>query len=90
MIIIDVTKIKTSEELQNTLKEKLNFPEFYGMNWDAFWDTITGLIELPENIKIIGWEYMSKNLPNDAEIMKQLLNEYNCYCPHNKCNIYYF
>lgn len=54
--IIDVTEIKTAKELQEKLKKELDFPEFYGMNWDAFWDTITGLVELPERLMIKGWD----------------------------------
>ena len=43
--------------------KELNFPEFYGMNWDAFWDTITGLVELPERVTIKGWNNLAAVLP---------------------------
>ena len=49
---INFSAITTKDELQKLLMNKLNFPEFYGMNRDAFWDSITGLVEMPEKIEI--------------------------------------
>ena len=72
MIIIDVTEIRTSNELHGILKKELDFPTFYGMNWDAFWDTITALVELPEKLVFKGWNKIVRHLPNDAEIMKNI------------------
>ena len=54
-IIIDITEISDSKELQLVLKKELGFPDFYGLNWDAFWDAITGLVELPDKLVLIGW-----------------------------------
>ncbi|WP_419465912.1 barstar family protein [Bacillus spongiae] len=76
-VIIDVSNIKTSKELHLTLKESLEFPNFYGENWDAFWDSITGLVELPEKIEFVGWRILEINLPKDVAILKELLINYN-------------
>ena len=76
-IVLAVSTINSSNELQVLLKEKLGFPEFYGMNWDAFWDAITGLVEMPERLTIIGWNELQKKLPRDAELMKKLLSDLN-------------
>lgn len=89
IIIIDVTEIRASRDLQGILKKELNFPEFYGMNWDAFWDAITGLVELPERLVIKGWNNIVRVLPNDAEIMKKLLNKFNEEYPICKCTVEY-
>ncbi len=35
-----------------------------------FWDRITGLVELPISIQYVGWILLEKNLPFDAETMK--------------------
>ena len=74
---IDVTNITSSTELHLLLKEMLGFPNFYGENWDAFWDAITGLVELPMQIQFVGWGFLERNLPFDAKIMKECLSEYN-------------
>ena len=82
-LIINLTNIKTSAELHTLLMEKLNFPSFYGRNWDAFWDAfwdaITGLIEMPESITFIGWSELLNTLTNDAEILQNLLRKYCAY-----------
>lgn len=46
------------------------------MNWDAFWDSITGLVDMPRTIIFKGWEVFERNNSKDASILKKLLNEY--------------
>ncbi len=87
--IIDVTEISTSRELQEKIAKELKFPEFYGMNWDAFWDTITGLVELPERLIIKGWKNLVIVLPDDAKVMKELFEKYNKNFPMYKCDVEY-
>jgi len=86
IIEIDLTSIKTSNELHELLKRKLDFPEFYGMNWNAFWDAITSLVELPEKLVLIGWNEMEKKISEDAKIMKYYLDKYEeNYNQYIKC-----
>ncbi|WML56078.1 barstar family protein [Neobacillus sp. PS2-9] len=89
IVTIDVTNIKTTKELHTLLKERLDFPDFYGENWDAFWDVITGLIELPTIVQFIGWSYLEKNLPTDAEVLLECLNEYNKEYPDEKTEFFF-
>ena len=66
-VIIDLKEIKSSKDLQNILMDKLGFPDFYGKNWNAFWDAITGLAEMWNNVKRaqrMYWESMKRILPN--------------------------
>ncbi|MFW9081958.1 barstar family protein [Pseudomonas sp. P2757] len=71
LVQIDVSKVKNSEQLHTLLKDALEFPEWYGGNWDAFWDAITGLVEMPVQLKISGWETLSERLPRDAQLMQR-------------------
>lgn len=89
IIVVDVTGVQTSKELHLILKKKLSFPEFYGMNWNAFWDAITGLIEMPKKLVIHGWHSLYKSLPDDAKIMRKMLCEFNEEYPTWKCNVEY-
>ena len=82
IVEIDLNSVQNSEELHDLLKKKLGFPDFYGMDWNAFWDAITGLVELPEKLICIGWNDMIKKLPEDAKIMKYYLDKYEE--KHNK------
>nr|WP_088041288.1 barstar family protein [Bacillus sp. EAC] len=85
-VIIDVSKIKTDKELHLILKEKLNFPDHYGENWDAFWDTITGSVELPKKLVFVGWSELESKLPEDSSIMKECLIDHNREFPDWKCD----
>jgi ribonuclease inhibitor len=76
-LIIDLGHIDSVQELHLKLKTELGFPEYYGMNWDAFWDAITGLVEMPEELILINFEKLEVALPSDAEILKDLIREYN-------------
>ena len=74
-MIIDLQEIQTEIELHNLLAEKLKFPSFYGNNWDALWDTITGLIELPTKITFTGTNELKKKLPESMTKLENIFNE---------------
>lgn len=44
---LDGLKIKFKDSFHKELKEKLDFPEYYGENLDALWDCLTSWIDLP-------------------------------------------
>ena len=39
-IILDITDCKDLNDLHKRIKSTFNFPDFYGENWDAFWDLL--------------------------------------------------
>jgi ribonuclease inhibitor len=89
LIELDLSEIQTSKELHTILKQTLGFPSFYGMNWDAFWDSITGLVEMPKVFKITGWSNLQKTLPHDSIIMKECLEDLNKKYPSWACQVHY-
>ena len=89
LVTIDVTGVANLNQLHNLLKKNLGFPNFYGMNWDAFWDAITGLVEMPKKLIFVGWENVEKTIPNDAVLMKNLLNKLNEKYPSWSCEVEY-
>jgi len=89
IVSIDVGNIQDSSELHSLLKKELEFPDFYGMNWDAFWDAITGLVELPETLSFEGWDKLKTVLPEDSQILNSLLNKFNEEHPSWKCIVIY-
>ena len=87
---LDLTGCKYLGELHKRIKEALDFPDHYGENWNAFWDTITGLVELPKQLVFIGWNNISKKLPEEAQILKYYLDEYEKnYNKYIECIIEY-
>jgi RNAse (barnase) inhibitor barstar len=66
---IDVSQIRTKEELHELLFEKLNFPEYYGGNWDAFNECIRDPdVALPAQVRVRGMGSLQGRLPRDAEL----------------------
>lgn len=86
-VVIDVSDIKTPKQLQVTLKKSLDFPYFYGKNWDAFWDAITGLVMLPEILVFEDWKSLEKFLPGEASNLRELLDLYNKENPQDNWQV---
>jgi RNAse (barnase) inhibitor barstar len=40
-IVVAVTDAPSARSLHEKLAAALGFPDYYGKNWDAFWDCIT-------------------------------------------------
>ena len=40
-ITLDFTGVKTLWELHERIRIAFDFPEWYGKNWDAFWDLLS-------------------------------------------------
>ena len=53
---VDLSNVTSSDELHSLLSQALEFPGWYGCNWDAFWGAITGLVPMPLQLKLLGWE----------------------------------
>ena len=70
-IIFDCTGIDTPGKLQKRIQTVFKFPEWYGMNWDAFND----LIDLSDvcTVRIINIQEMQTSIQNDTELFLKLL-----------------
>lgn len=86
-IIINVSDVVNVSQLHSLLMKQLEFPDFYGMNWDAFWDAITGLVEMPKKLIFIGWNNVIEHIPDDAKIMENLLFKLNEKYPSWGCEV---
>ncbi len=72
---IDVGAVETTRALHILLRERLDFPEFYGHNWSAFWDALNGLVEIPTRIKFLNWDKLEQRLNFDARMLRQCLTD---------------
>lgn len=59
---IDFSKCKTLDDLYDTLYKALEVPDWCGHNLSALWDVLTGFIDPPTDITILGIESLSSEL----------------------------
>jgi RNAse (barnase) inhibitor barstar len=84
---LDVSNVSSVRELHDRLAATLDFPDFYGKNWDAFWDSITGLVGMPRRLVITGWSNIESHWPEDARIMLDCLRDLNAQYPSWSCEV---
>jgi RNAse (barnase) inhibitor barstar len=75
LVKIDLSEIASVAHLHEVLSEAFEFPGWYGRNWDAFRDAISGLVDMPEQLRLIGWGIFAERFPHDARIMKKCLDD---------------
>lgn len=61
IITLDLTDCKYLGELHERIRVAFDFPEWYGANWDAFWDLLWSESDADE-VVIIGVQTMSAEL----------------------------
>ena len=88
-IILDCADIKTIAELHNLFANELSFPSFYGQNWDAFWDAITGLVGMPKTLTFVNYRHLKENFPQDWKILEACLADMNSKYPSINCKVIY-
>jgi len=76
LVSIDVSRIGVSKDIHIMLSRELDFPDFYGSNWNAFWDAITGLVKMPRKLRLSGWRVFRERFPEEAVRLRGLLEEY--------------
>ena len=73
--VVDFSKVNHYLEMHAVIKSSLDFPDYYGCNWDAFWDCLNDMYGDPTYIKIIGIEVIERKFGEEAEIMIGILKE---------------
>lgn len=67
--------LKDKDELMEELKLKLNFPNYFGSNWDALFDCLCDLSWVNEKVVVIKHRDIPKLSMQDLEIYKELLQD---------------
>jgi ribonuclease inhibitor len=77
---IDLTGIDTKTGFHLLLKRELGFPDWYGVgwvSWDAFWDAIVAVVEMPDTVVLEHWETFAQACPKDMAILCQIIADYH-------------
>ncbi len=86
--ILDFSNVKYYSEIHEIIKKELNFPDFYGRNWDAFWDCLTDMYGEEFNLEVIGLtklhEALGKEIEKDISKIKEILYRFK----HNYDNMF--
>lgn len=61
------------------IREALDFPDYYGCNWDAFWDCLTDMVGRPIHIEIIGFNVIEEKFDDAAKTLLETLIELKHY-----------
>jgi ribonuclease inhibitor len=75
LVVIPLGAVHAAGELHDALARELGFPEWYGRNWDAFWDAIIGLVEMPEKLRFEDWSLFEARLPREASLLRRTLQD---------------
>ena len=78
-IILDITNCKDLNDLHKRIKTDFNFPDFYGENWDAFWDCITDINGIPLYIEIHNFNVLAEKLFEESEYLIDSLKRLKHY-----------
>ena len=73
---LDLTGINSKVALHQLFKSELHFPEWYGVSWDAFWDCIIAIADMPNQLTLTHWEEFARECPHDMEILRQIIQDY--------------
>lgn len=73
---VDFTNVNYYLEMHAVIWKALDFPDYYGCNWDAFWDCLTDMYGDPIHIEIIGLEVIERNLGDAAKKMIEILKRF--------------
>ena len=73
---IDFTNVNYYLEIHNVIRRSLDFPDYYGCNWSAFWDCLTDMYGDPIHIEIVGLEVIERKFGDAASKMLEILKRF--------------
>ncbi len=74
-IELDLTGCKYLAEIHERIRVAFDFPEWYGSNWDAFWDLLRSECD-SDKLIIKGTNTLSTEFDEHMSMLKKTLDEY--------------
>ncbi len=76
--VVDFTNVKNYFDMHFIIRDSLDFPDYYGCNWDAFWDCLTDMLTLDGkiHIEIIGLDVIKEKFDDSADKIVKILKKF--------------
>ena len=74
IIILDFTGCKTWWDYHERIRVEFDFPQWYGKNWDAFWDLLSTSYDVGK-VKIIGENTLKKEFNEYIKMTHEILDD---------------
>ncbi len=76
---IDFRRTRSYLEMHSIIREAFDWPDYYGCNWDAFWDCLTNMVGRPIHIEIIGLDVIERKFDDAAKALIDTLRAFKHY-----------
>lgn len=77
--IIDFKDVKDRYNMFEIISTVMEFPDYFGNNWDAFWDCITDMANLKMQIEVLNFDILKKVSEKDSAIFIELMTDFKNY-----------
>ncbi len=74
VVTLDLRGCQSLGEIHQRIKKAFDFPDFYGENWDAFWDLLWSECDA-DRIVVRGEEAVSEKLKPSVAMINEILQE---------------
>ena len=74
IIKLDLTECKSLMEIHERIQKTFGFPEWYGKNWDAFWDLLRTECDA-DKVEIIGEHTLESKFDKYLKMIHEILND---------------
>jgi len=79
---LDFNKVEHYLEIHQIIRQTFDWPEYYGCNWDAFWDCLTNMLGRRVHIEVLGLTVIKQKFGDVAEKLLEILKEFK-HCENN-------
>lgn len=79
VVTLDLTDCKYLGELHERIRKAFDFPEWYGENWDAFWDLLRSDCDA-DKVEIMGTDTLSKEFDGEIKKLYKVLQDFKENC----------
>ena len=80
---VDFTNVETYWDMHFVIRDSLDFPDYYGCNWSAFWDCLSDMYGDIIHIEILGFDVIERKFGDAVnkmmDIFKRFKTKYSQY-----------